>query len=256
MNLAASCLAACALALGAAAGPPAPDLVLVNGNIYTVDANLGRVQALAVREGRIVAAGTDAEISRSIGPKTRVIDLKGGFVMPGFNVAHLHLALASKQLLNVDLEGTRSIPAFQKRIRERLKEYGAGDWVVGGGWDHSLLEEKRVPTRFELDAVTTDHPVFLQRVDWHSAVVNSKALALAGITRQTPDPPGGLIVRDANGEPTGWVKDHAVDLVTRLIPPVTLERRKRGVRQILELAARLGVTSMHDDSIRFEGWDT
>lgn len=235
---------------------PGADLVFTNGTIYTGDARLGRVEALAVSEGRIVAVGTTEEIKHWTGPGTKVIDLEGKFVMPGFNDAHVHMALASTQLLNVDLEGTRSIAELQDRIRERLDDFEPGEWVIGGGWDHSLLEEKRVPRREELDAVSTTHPIVLHRVDWHSVVTNSRALELAGITQETPDPAGGKIIRDAQGEPTGWLKDRAVDLVTDLIPPPSLERRKRGLLLVLGEAARLGVTSLHDDSIRFEGWES
>lgn len=235
---------------------PSADLVLTNGSIYTGDLRLGRVEALAATQGKIVSVGTSEEIKHWVGPKTKVIDLRGRFVMPGFNDSHVHLALASKQLQNVDLEGTRSIAEFQQRIRNRLKDFEPGEWIIGGGWDHSLLKEKRIPTKVDLDAVSTDHPIFLHRVDWHSAVANSRALRLAGITQDTPDPAGGKIIRDADGEPTGWLKDKAVDLVTRLIPPVSLERRKRGLLLVLTQASRYGVTSIQDDSIRFDGWDS
>ena len=249
------------LIVALAAAPLTPqslgaDLVLTNGRIYTVDSHLGWVEALAITRGKIVAVGTAKEIRHWIGPNTEVIELQGRFVMPGFNDAHVHLALASRQLLNVNLEGTRSIAELQQRIRENLMDVEPGEWIIGGGWDHSLLEEKRIPTRAELDAVSTEHPLFLHRVDWHSAVANSFALQLAGITRETPDPPGGEIVRDAEGEPTGWLKDKALDLVTQIIPPFTLERRKRGILLVLEQAARYGVTTMQDDSIRFDGWDS
>ncbi|MDA2914067.1 amidohydrolase [Acidobacteriia bacterium AH_259_A11_L15] len=249
------------LIVALAAAPVTPqrlgaDLVLTNGRIYSVDSHLGWVEALAITQDKIVAVGTSKEIRHWIGPNTEVIDLQGRFVMPGFNDAHVHLALASRQLLNVNLEGTRSIAELQQRIRENLKDFEPGEWIIGGGWDHSLLEEKRIPTRAELDAVSTEHPLFLHRVDWHSAVANSFALQLAGITRETPDPPGGEIVRDAEGEPTGWLKDRALDLVTQIIPPLTLERRKRGTLLVLEQAARYGVTTMQDDSIRFDGWDS
>ena len=235
---------------------PGADLVLTNGNVYTVDSRLGRVEALAITEDVIVALGTSEEIKHWIGPKTEVIDLRGEFVMPGFNDSHVHLALASKQLLNVDLEGTGSIVELQQRIRDHLEDSEPAEWIIGAGWDHSLLKEKRIPTKADLDKVSTVHPIFLHRVDWHSAVANSKALALAAITRDTADPPGGRIVRDADGEPTGWLKDKAVDLVSALIPPPSRERRKRGLLLVLAQAARYGVTSIQDDSIRFDGWES
>ena len=126
---------------------PSTDLVLTNGSIYTGDLRLGRVEALAATQGKIVSVGTSEEIKHWVGPKTKVIDLRGRFVMPGFNDSHVHLALASKQLQNVDLEGTRSIAEFQQRIRNRLNDFEPGEWIIGGGWDHSLLKEKRIPTK-------------------------------------------------------------------------------------------------------------
>lgn len=229
------------------------DLVLTNGNIYTVDERLGRVQALAIAHGRIVAVATSEEIRHWIGPQTKVIDLEGKFVLPGFNDAHVHLAMAGQQLLSVNLEGTRSIAEFQERIRARIERTAPGAWVTGGGWDQSLWKENRMPTRADLDAVSTRHPMYFRRVGGHSAVVNSLALEMAGITRETRDPAGGIIVRNASGEPTGWLRDSATDLVRAHIPLPTLEERKRAFRAALAEAARTGVTSVQDDSIREGG---
>lgn len=224
------------------------DLVLVNGNIYTGDAGLGRVEALAITEGKIAAAGTNEEIQHWVGESTRVLDLEGKFVMPGFNDAHTHFGSAGQGMLNVNVEGTRSLAEFQERIRAHLHEFAPGEWITGRGWDHSLWKENRVPTRADLDAVSTTHPLLFGRVDGHSAVANSLALGKAGITRETPDPEGGAIVRDASGEPTGWLKENAISLVGRLIPAPDPARRKRGLKLALEEAARWGVTSIQDNS--------
>ena len=240
------------LLLGLAAGllsePPAADVVLTNGNIYTVDVRLGRVEAIAITRGKIAAVGTAEEMQHWVGPQTKVIDLEGKFVMPGFNDAHTHLANAGQGSLSVNVEGTRSIAEFQQRIRARLSEFEPGTWVVGRGWDHSLWQENRMPTKADLDAVSTSHPMFFTRVDGHSAVANSLALERAGITRSSEQPEGGEIVRDTDGEPTGWLKENATGLVSRLIPAPTSEQRKRGLLLALAEAARYGVTSVQDNS--------
>jgi hypothetical protein len=241
------------LALGAAhAQAPEPpvgaDLVVTNGVIYTGDDRLGRVQALAVRDGVIIAVGTSAEIKHWVGPGTRVLDLKGSFAMAGFNDAHTHFGSGGQGLLAVNVEGARSLAEFQARIRARLAEFEPGEWVVGRGWDQSLWPENRMPTRADLDAVSTKHPMIFGRVDGHSAVANSLALTLAAITRDTPNPAGGEIVRDPQGEPTGWLKENAEEMVWRLVPPPAPEQRKRGLLLAMEQAARWGVTSIQDNS--------
>ncbi|MGH9814364.1 MAG: amidohydrolase, partial [Candidatus Acidiferrales bacterium] len=231
------------------------DIVLLNARIYTVDPHLKLAQALAIREGRIIAVGTSEEMKHWTGPETKVLDLEGKLVLPGFNDAHTHLGHAGAELVSVNLKGTRSIADFQQRIRARLADYQPGEWVTGSGWDQSLWAENRYPTRADLDPVSSEHPMMFTRVDGHSAIVNSRALALAGITRDTPNPEGGEIVRDAAGEPTGWLKESATELVTRLIPEPTMEWRKRALAAALAEAARYGVTSVQDDSVRFGSWE-
>ncbi|MFQ5816929.1 MAG: amidohydrolase [Terriglobia bacterium] len=224
------------------------DLVLVNGVIYTVDRALARVDALALQGDRIVAAGTRKEIEHWIGPNTRVVDLQSHFVMPGFNDAHVHLGSAGRDKLSVDLTGVRSLAEMQERIRASLADFAPGEWISGSGWDHSLWPKPRIPTRADLDAVSTEHPMLFGRVDGHSAVANSLALAKARITRDTPNPEGGDIVRDARGEPTGWLKEKAIGLVSRLIPAPTRAQRKRALELTLREAVENGVTSLQDNS--------
>jgi predicted amidohydrolase YtcJ len=245
------------LLLAAVVAPPAfadtspgVDLVLTNGKIYTVDPALRRVQAMAVKGGKIVAVGTSEEIQHWVGDNTEVIDLQGKFVMPGFNDAHTHMVSGGLQMLRINLVGARSRAEFEQRIRDRLKEFKPGEWVVGGGWDHSLWEDDRIPTREELDAISRDHPMIFQRVDGHSSVANSLALEKAGIDRDTPDPDGGEIVRDTDSEPTGWLKEKADDILRSLIPAPSREMRKRGLVLAIQDASRLGITSVQDDSIR------
>jgi len=224
------------------------ELVLTNGNIYTVDSALGRVEAIAITQGKIVAVGTAKEIEHWVRSNTKVIDLEDKFVMPGFNDAHVHFGSAGQGMLNVNVEGTRSLAEFQQRIGARLGEFGPDEWVTGRGWDQSLWKENRMPTRADLDDVSTAHPMLFERVDGHSSVANSLALELAGITRDTPDPEGGVIVRDDAREPTGWLKEKAVELVGHLVPAPDRERRKRGLLLAMQEAARLGVTSIQDNS--------
>lgn len=231
------------------------DLVLVNGTIYTGDPALGRVEALAIKGEIITAAGTRHEIEHWVGPHTRVLDLQGRFVMPGFNDAHVHMASAGRAKLTLDFTGVRSLAEMQQRMRARLDDVQPGEWLRGHGWDQSLWDPPSIPTRQDLDAVSKDHPMLFSRVDGHSAVVNSLALELAGITKDTPEPEGGEIVRDPQGEPTGWLKEEAVGLVERLIPKPTQAQRKRALELALQDAAAHGVTSVQDDSVRGGDWE-
>lgn len=244
------------VASSAAAAEPAAqaqaDLVLVQGNIYTVNPQQPRAEAVAIRGEYIVAVGSNTEIQKWIGPNTRVVDLGGRFALPGFNDAHIHLANGGAAKLAVDLSGAESLEAFQERIRARLSDYRPGEWITGRGWDHTLWDPPRFPTRADLDAVSREHPILLTRVDGHVAVANSLALQQAGVTRATPDPPGGEIQRDSlTGEPTGLLKETAMGLVARAVPPLTPAQRRRGIELALAEAAQLGVTSLQDNS----SWD-
>ena len=236
-----------------ASTPEAPaGLALTNGRIYTGDAKHPWASAVAIRGETIVAvAATDADLQSFIGPKMRAIDLRGQFAMPGFNDAHVHLAGAGQQMLEVNLEGAASLPEFQQRIRIRLKDFKPGEWIIGRGWDHTLWPEKKFPTRRDLDAVSTGHLMIFSRVDGHVAIANSSALAIAGITRATPDPPGGHIERDPDtGEPTGMLEeDTAMDLVFDRIPPHSAAQRRRALELAIDEAVRHGVTSLQDNSV-------
>ena len=235
--------------------PPA-DLVLAAGKIYTGLAAQQWTSAVAIRGEFIVAiasegADSDAQIKSWLGPKTRVIDLHGQFAMPGFNDAHAHLAAGAYVKLEVDLRGTKSVEEFQQRIRARLKDFGPGEWIIAPGWDHTLWPVKKFPSRQDLDAISTEHPIFCQRVDGHVAVVNSQALKIAGITRETPDPPGGHIERDpATGEPTGMLEeDAAMNLVYNRVPPFSEAQRLRAFALVMDEASQNGVTSIQDNSM-------
>ena len=232
-------------------------LILLHGNIYTGDPAKPRAEAVAVSGEAIFAVGSNAEIEALKESGTQVIDLAGRFVMPGFNDAHVHLASGGQAQLEVNLEGARTIEEVQQRIRARLAEVKPGEWIVGRGWDHTLWPDKKFPNRRQLDAVSKDHPMIFTHISGHVAVANSKALELAGVTRQTPNPSGGEIEHDASGEPTGMLKEGAaMALVHSRVPPLTRAQHRRGIELALAEAARFGVTSIQDDSVRGDGaWE-
>lgn len=244
----------------------APDVIFVHGDICTgmvsVLTKTGtlsysgamenqRVQALAVSGGKIVAAGSNEEIQKFKGANTRVIDLGGHFVMPGFNDAHTHLAMAGFEKLNVNLVGAKSLEEMQQRIAAGAKTAPPGEWVLGEGWDHTLWASQKLPARQDVDAVTGDHPAIFTRVDGHIAVANTAALKAAGITAQTADPHGGKIDRDDQGEPTGILRETAQGPVRKKIPKPGPQQRRRALELALADAAQSGITSAQD----FSEWD-
>ena len=233
---------------------PKADLILLHGNIYTGVAvtssfhEVKRAQAMAVGGERIQAVGDDADILKLKGPETQVIDLGGHFVMPGFNDAHLHLAEAGFERLTVDLTGVKSLDEFRERILARAGAAAPGEWIVGGGWDQTLWPVKELPSRWDIDEVTTDHPVFVQRVDGHIAVANTRALQLASITIASKDPAGGQIDRDSTGQPNGILRETARDAVFAVIPPPTHDQRRQAIEASLREVTQSGITSVQDNS--------
>ncbi len=225
--------------------PPA-DLVILNGAVWTVDPGKPRAEAVAVVGERIAAVGSNEEIRKWIGPQTRSVDARGGSVLPGFIDAHVHFASGGFELSNVQLRDATTPREFTRRIGEFAKSRPKGEWIQGGTWDHELWGGDPLPHRKWIDAVTPAHPVMVSRYDGHMALANSLALKLADVTRSTPTPAGGEIVRDADGEPTGLLKDAAMDLVFRVIPPPSEEQLTRAVKAALAEAARFGVTGVHD----------
>ncbi len=234
-----------------------PDQIFIHGDIYTgAEEGFGgapakvypRAQAMAVRNGRIMAVGASDEIRKIKGPHTQVVDLGGRFVMPGFNDAHLHLANGGFEMLNVELSGTKSFDEMKARIAERVKTAAPGEWILGRGWDDTKWPVQKIPTRQDLDAITGDHPALFIRTDGHMLVANSAALRVAGVTKQTLDPPGGRIDRETDGEPAGGLRETAQDLVRKKVPPPTKAQRRRGAELALQEAARYGLTSAQDNS--------
>ena len=261
-----------------AGNPPASttdgpaDLILTNAHIETMDdGDHAAASAVAIRGEKIVAVsyGTSPdgaatpEIQKWKGPNTRVLDLHGQFVMPGFNDAHVHLASAAYVQLHVNAEGAKSLAEFQQRIRDRLQDYQPGEWIVVDGWDHTLWPVKKFPTRQDLDAVSTKNPIIAGRIDGHVAVVNSLALQMAALTAKTPDPPGGRIERDPQtSEPTGMLmEDAAMNLVSKLIPDYTGAQRSAAFEKLFNYISQFGVTSVQDNSVIVAkdsdnyGWD-
>jgi hypothetical protein len=229
------------------------DAIYFDGNILTGTGLTGdhpeRVHAIAVAKGLIAGLGEDGAVEAAYkGPATRLIDLRGAFVMPGFNDAHVHLGAAGRIKLSVDLTGTQSLAAMQGLVRKAAEDAARSAWLTGGGWDHTLWASKTLPAKGDLDSVTGTHPAFLLRIDGHIAIANSAALAAAGITRDTPDPQGGKIDRDANGNATGIIRETAQALIEKHIPPPTPEQRRKGDLLALEDAAEHGITSVQDNS--------
>jgi predicted amidohydrolase YtcJ len=237
------------LAISALVLAQAPaDLVLVNGKIWTVNDKQAEVEAVAVLGNRIVAVGSTEEVRKWIGANTRVIDLQGRRVTPGFNDSHVHFLDGGMGLASVQLRDARTPEEFRDRIRDFAVKLPKGRWILNGNWDHENWTPPALPTRRLIDAVTPDNPVFINRLDGHMCLANSLALKLAGVTRETPDPPGGTIVRDAGGEPTGVLKDAAMNYVYKVIPSPSEEVMAEAIRAALAYAAENGVTSVQDMS--------
>jgi predicted amidohydrolase YtcJ len=230
--------------------PPAAaqtaDLLIENANIYTVDPQRPRASALAVAGARIVAVGDD--LSSFAGPATRRIDARGRTIVPGFIDSHVHLRGLGALLESADFRFTKSPAEIAAWVRQRAAERAPGEWIVARNWDQTNWGGA-FPTAADLDAASPNHPVFLSRVDGHAGWVNSRAMQLAGLTRETKDPPGGKIIRDAQGRPTGVLIDRAMGLVRGRIPEPTEEQTKRQLALAARECARLGLTSVHDAGI-------
>lgn len=225
---------------------PAADLIITHAKIWTVDGASPQAQAVAILRDRIVAVGSEADVGAWRGPQTRVIDAGGKLLLPGFNDAHVHFVSGGAQLDNVQLNDAPSKEEFVRRIAARARTSAKGDWILGGDWDETKWTPATLPTRELIDPVTRDTQVFVSRYDGHMGLANSTAMRMAGITATTPDPPGGTIVRDAKGDPTGALKDAAQDLLFKVIPRMTHDQRMHATERALAHAASLGVTSVQN----------
>ena len=224
------------------------DCVLV-GRIYTMDSSRPEVGGVAIRDGKIVYAGEASEARRSAGPHSELIDLKDRVALPGFIESHSHPILLSWYLEEVDCRCCSSIEEIIEALRQRARATPPGRWVVGNGYDHTLLKEQRHPTRRELDRASDEHPVLLRNITVHNVVANSHALRLARITAATRDPEGGRIGRDANGEPDGVLWEWAQDLIRSHLPEVSLEDIRRQLHNAAEEYLSAGVTSVVDAAV-------
>ncbi|HEY3443271.1 MAG TPA: amidohydrolase [Paludibaculum sp.] len=237
-------LAFCVLA---AAQEPAT-LIIRNARVWTANPGQPWVEAVAIRGEKIAATGANSAIAKFAGPATTVIDAQGRLVTPGFIDAHIHLSSGALGLAEIDLTGLCTLPAMQLRIAQWAAANPNEPWVVGRGWEYNCFPGKRLPTREDLDAAVKDRPAYLRAYDGHTTWVNSKALQMAGVTKDTKFDGFGELVRDAAGAPTGCLKEGAASLVGRLLPAATPERRLAALRQGLKLAASLGITSIQNAS--------
>jgi predicted amidohydrolase YtcJ len=257
-------LLAAALATTAAAQQPAPDAIFYNAHILTgahllppqpgqaPDPTPATVTALATFAGRVLALGDDPTVLALKAPNTQLIDLHGAFVMPGFNDAHTHTESAGLQRLSLDLDHVPTLAAMLDKIHAYALTLKPGEWIEGGGWDHTRWPTKTLPTRQDLDRVTLGHPALLVRTDGHIAIANSAALEAASLTSATPDPQGGHLDRDAHGDLTGIVREGpALTLVEAHIPPPSFETIHKALALSIQDAIAHGVTSIQD----FSSWN-
>ena len=224
------------------------DLVVTNANIRTMDAKRTVVRSIAVLNGKIIAIGSDADTKPLVGAKTRVIDAGGKLILPGFNDAHVHFLGTGEQLSSVDLRTAKTPEEFVQRIKDFAAKLPKGRWIQGGQWDHENWKPNNLPTAAMIDAATPDNPVFVNRLDGHMALANSLAMKLAGVNKDTKEIDGGLIVRDAAGNPTGVFKDAAEAYINKVIPDPSFEENMEPAQAATEHAASLGITSVQDMS--------
>ncbi|MBE0573231.1 MAG: amidohydrolase [Ignavibacteriaceae bacterium] len=230
----------------------------INGKIYTVNEKRAYAEAVIVEGNKIKFVGTTEEARKFIDSSTEVIDLEGKLMLPGFNDSHLHFTSGGSYLLGINLRPALSKEEFANIIKDYIKKRDPASsrqdgttpwpdrWITGGRWDHELWPDKSLPTKELIDPFTENTPVFVSRIDGHVGLANSKALELAGITKNTPDPAGGLIEKDEDGNPTGILKDNAMDLLFKVIPPPSLEENIESALRALKEARKLGITSVQD----------
>ena len=242
--------AALAMLAPAVLGAQSPaDLVLVNGKIYTVDNARPFTSALAVRGGRIVFVGSNAEARALAKASTQVIDLNGATVVPGFVDAHAHLLNLGDMLRRVNLAGSTSYDEVIERVKAWAKDVKRGEWIEGRGWDQNRWTSKEFPTNDALSRAFPNNPVVLERVDGHAYLVNAKAMELAHVSSSTVEPEGGRIIRLASGAPTGVLIDHAQDLIDRAIPVPSRAVIRKAILAAIAECNRLGLTGIHDPGV-------
>jgi predicted amidohydrolase YtcJ len=231
---------------GVAAQQEPADLVLRNAKVYTANDKQPKAEAVAVKGGKIVFVGRNGDAAKLVGPATKVVDLAGATVFPGFTDAHMHLPALGEREMTLNLEGTNTLEEFLARVKARVDQAKPGQWVSGRGWIETFWKPPVFPTRQDLDRVSPNNPVVLTRADGHASVANSAALRLAGITRDTRAPAGGAINKDGAGDPTGMLIDHAQGLVGRLVPPPSEAERDQAILLGVQREVQLGWTEIQD----------
>src|ERR1043165_4747325 len=227
--------------------PAAADIVFRNGNVYTANDKAPRAQAIAVKGDRIVFVGTNSAAQKFVGTNTRVVDLHGNTVLPGFTDSHQHLSGVGQREMTLNLEGTTSLEDLLAKVKARVDQAKPGEWVTGRGWIETHWQPPVFPTRWDLDKVSSNNPVILGRADGHGAVANSAALKLAGVDKNTPNPFGGEISKDKqSGEPNGMLLDAAQGLVRRRVPPTSAQDEERAVELGVKRDIALGWTQIQD----------
>ncbi len=226
-----------------------PDTVYHHAVIYTVDADFSVAEAIAVRNGHIQHVGSSAAMLKLAGPETKVVDLGGKVVVPGLIDAHGHLLGLGQSLQTLNLVGTESFDAIVAMVSDNVSTVSEGDWITGRGWDQNDWPDSDMPAHAALSACSPDNPVMLSRIGGHASLVNAAALALAGIDRQTPDPPGGKILRGADGEATGVLIDTAQSMVGKLVPVPTEALTRDAVQIAIRHCLSLGLTGVHDAGV-------
>jgi hypothetical protein len=263
--------AVAALSTFALAATPAPepaDLVILGAHVFTVDDARPRARAVAVRGERIVRVGSDDDVRPLVGARTRVIEARGRLLLPGLHDGHTHFINSGLEVGQLDLKNAATPQAFGEAIAAYARTRPPGAWITGGNWDHDKFPTGELPTAALIDRYVADRPVFVTRYDGHMAVANTTALRAAGVSAATPDPEGGTIVRRPGGrEPAGVLKDAAMPLVARAIPPPSAAELAAGARKAFAEARRLGLTTIHDmlegrahlqayETVRAEGGQT
>ena len=222
------------------------DTIVLHGSVYTENAKQPWAQALAIRGAKIVAVGGDAEIEKMRAAGTKVIDAAGRLVLPGFVDSHIHFMDGSLSLGRANLEGAKDASDIQQRLREYASDHPGDGWILGRGWNYAMFGPEALPHKKYLDEIFPNRPVFLEGYDGHTYWANSKALALAGITRETPDPPNGAIVRDPKtGEATGALKESAQELVAKIVPKPSRAEKLAALRAGIKWANEHGITRVH-----------
>ena len=236
--------AAALLSAALARAQPPPELILFHGRIITVDSHDSIAQGVAIRDGRIIAIGTDRDVLRLAGAATRRIDLRGRTATPGLIDSHAHIADAGvEQLYHVHLSDAASVAEVIRRVQAGIAGLKPGEWLQGDGWDEGKLAERRYVLAADLDRISAQNPVWLMHTTGHYGVANSQALHLANISAGSKDPPAGTIDRDASGKPTGVLKESAMDPVLGLIPPPTAQQQRAGILRSIDDLHREGITA-------------